>query len=184
MIEAVHQQSIRSQNGSGERINHSRRQPFNTLPKLVDTGAGVSVISAVEEFPNVDWGKCIPLQERETTITTAEEYANFEFQPQWMKMKEYWDEEMERRHARQQQDANRPPLKVVIVPHSHNDPGWLKTFVNYFQADSRQILNNVITHMAKEYTDMTFIWTEISFLQMWWDQAHPIKQRVSEIFAN
>lgn len=28
-----------------------------------------------------------------------------------------------------------------------------------------------------EYTDMTFIWSEISFLQLWWDQAHPTKQR-------
>lgn len=29
----------------------------------------------------------------------------------------------------------------------------------------------------QEYTDMTFIWSEISFLQMWWDQADPINQR-------
>lgn len=29
----------------------------------------------------------------------------------------------------------------------------------------------------QEYTDMTFIWSEISFLQLWWDQAHPTKQR-------
>lgn len=66
--------------------------------------------------------------------------------------------------------------QVIIVPHSHNDPGWLKTFVNYFQSDTRQILNYVITKMH-EFEDMTFIWSEISFLQMWWDQAHPTKQR-------
>lgn len=29
----------------------------------------------------------------------------------------------------------------------------------------------------QEYKDMTFIWSEISFLQLWWDQAHPTKQR-------
>jgi len=63
-----------------------------------------------------------------------------------------------------------------VVPHSHNDPGWLKTFTNYFQSDSRQILNLLVTKM-QEYTDMTFIWSEISFLQLWWDQAHPTKQR-------
>lgn len=67
-------------------------------------------------------------------------------------------------------------LQVIIVPFSHNDPGWLKTFLNYFQSDSRQILNLVISRM-QEYTDMTFIWSEISFLQLWWDQAHPTKQR-------
>lgn len=34
----------------------------------------------------------------------------------------------------------------------------------------------------EEYTDMTFIWSEISFLQLWWDQAHPTKQRVKNLF--
>lgn len=28
----------------------------------------------------------------------------------------------------------------------------------------------------EEYTDMTFIWSEISFLQMWWDQANLTQQ--------
>lgn len=65
----------------------------------------------------------------------------------------------------------------MVVPHSHNDPGWLKTFVNYFQSDSRQILNLAVTKMP-EYGNMSFIWSEISFLQLWWDQAHPTKQRV------
>lgn len=29
----------------------------------------------------------------------------------------------------------------------------------------------------QEYKEMTFIWSEISILQLWWDQAHPTKQR-------
>lgn len=29
----------------------------------------------------------------------------------------------------------------------------------------------------QDYTDMTFVWSEISILQLWWDQAHPTKQR-------
>lgn len=116
-----------------------------------------------------------------------------------MKTKEYWDREFESRYEKLMNDPKRPPLKVfsmillsnkckfiqselffqlkvVIVPHSHNDPGWLKTFVNYFQSDSRQIINLAVTKMP-EYKDMTFIWSEMSFLQMWWDQAHPTKQR-------
>lgn len=93
-----------------------------------------------------------------------------------MKSKEYWDKTFETRYTEQNKDENRPPLKVVLVPHSHNDPGWLKTFVNYFQSDSRQILNLIVMKL-QEYKEMTFIWSEISILQLWWDQAHPTKQR-------
>lgn len=74
-------------------------------------------------------------------------------------------------------NTSRLPLKVIVVPHSHNDPGWLRTFVNYFESDSKQILNEIVTKL-QEFEDMTFIWSEISILQMWWDQAHPSKQRV------
>lgn len=93
-----------------------------------------------------------------------------------MKSKEYWDKTFETRYTEQNKDESRPPLKVVLVPHSHNDPGWLKTFVNYFQSDSRQILNLIVMKL-QEYKEMTFIWSEISILQLWWDQAHPTKQR-------
>uniref|UniRef100_W8BKY7 Alpha-mannosidase n=1 Tax=Ceratitis capitata TaxID=7213 RepID=W8BKY7_CERCA len=126
---------------------------------------------------NPDWGEvCYVLDERDTNITTNEEYGKFDFQPEWIHTKEYWDRGFEERFEAQKKDYKRPPLKIFVVPHSHNDPGWLKTFVNYFQSDSRQILNLVVTKM-QEYTDMTFIWSEISFLQLWWDQAHPTKQR-------
>lgn len=120
--------------------------------------------------------ECYTLQEQETNITAANEFSKFDFQPEWIRTKEYWDKSFEDRYEKQKKDHNRPPLKVFIVPHSHNDPGWLKTFISYFQSDSRQILNLIVSKMQK-YTDMTFIWSEISFLQLWWDQAHPTKQR-------
>lgn len=100
-----------------------------------------------------------------------------------MRSKEYWDRGFEERYEAQKKDKQRPPLKVIVVPHSHNDPGWLKTFYNYFQSDSRQILNLLVTKM-QEYKDMTFIWSEISFLQLWWDQAHPTKQRALKRLVN
>lgn len=36
----------------------------------------------------------------------------------------------------------------------------------------------------QEYTDMTFIWAEMSILQLWWDQAHPTKQRALKNLIN
>lgn len=31
---------------------------------------------------------------------------------------------------------------------------------------------------------MTFIWAEMSILQLWWDQAHPTKQRALKNLIN
>ncbi|GAB0093322.1 Alpha-mannosidase [Sergentomyia squamirostris] len=125
---------------------------------------------------NENWGKCRSLYDSDTDITTMEEYAKFDFQPEWMKTKEYWDKTFEARFEELRKNPERPPLKVIIVPHSHNDPGWLRTYINYFELDSRQILNLIVTKL-QEYKDMTFIWSEICILQLWWDQAHPQKQR-------
>lgn len=99
-------------------------------------------------------------------------------QPDWMSTREFWDRSFEAKYEALMKNTSRPPLRVIVVPHSHNDPGWLKTFVNYFESDSKTILNHIVTKL-QEYEDMTFIWSEISILQMWWDQAHPSKQRVS-----
>lgn len=100
-----------------------------------------------------------------------------------MRNKEFWDSSFETRYDELKRNKSRPNLRVIITPFSHNDPGWLKTFLNYFQTDSRQILNFVINKM-QEYTDMTFIWAEMSILQLWWDQAHPTKQRALKNLIN
>ncbi|XP_077301599.1 alpha-Mannosidase class II b [Arctopsyche grandis] len=119
---------------------------------------------------------CQILHTQTTDIDTLKEFPNFEFQPQWMRSKEYWNKSFEDRYEQLRKDPNRPPLKVIIVPHSHNDPGWLHTFEHYFQLETKQILNQIVAKL-QQYPDMTFIWSEISFLTAWWDSAHPTKQK-------
>ena len=67
-------------------------------------------------------------------------------------------------------------LKIILMPHSHCDPGWLNTYESYFYYGARPILDTMIK-MLGENRNYKFIWAEMSFLSLWWDRAK-IEQRV------
>ena len=64
----------------------------------------------------------------------------------------------------------------MVLPHSHVDPGWLKTFENYYAQTTHSIRDNLVAKLT-QHKNMTFIWTEIAFFAMWWDGALPTKKR-------
>ncbi|XP_066258690.1 alpha-mannosidase 2 [Euwallacea similis] len=130
-----------------------------------------------------NFDQCPRLVYADSDISTLDVFKEFDFQPTWMRSKEYWDKTFEDRYERQKMDPERPPLKVIIVPHSHNDPGWLKTFESYFHVASKQIMSNMVAKL-QEYGNLTFIWSEISFLNSWWEEAHPNKQKALKDLIN
>ncbi len=58
-------------------------------------------------------------------------------------------------------------MKIIVVPHSHNDPGWHKTVDGYFEDQSKLTLDNMLEKLVT-YPKMKFVWAETVFLDLWW----------------
>ncbi|XP_050222863.1 alpha-mannosidase 2 [Mercurialis annua] len=71
-------------------------------------------------------------------------------------------------------------LKVFVVPHSHNDPGWKLTVDEYYERQSRHILDTIVSTLSKDVR-RKFIWEEMSYLERWWRDATEEKR---ESFTN
>lgn len=66
-------------------------------------------------------------------------------------------------------------LKVFVVPHSHNDPGWIQTFEEYYERSTKSIFANMLRHLTEDES-MRLIWAEISYFSRWYDNLSKEKQ--------
>jgi hypothetical protein len=64
---------------------------------------------------------------------------------------------------------------VHLVPHTHNDAGWIKTIDEYYSgfqgktqhAKVEQILDSVVAELQKD-KDRRFTYVDMKFFQMWY----------------
>lgn len=83
-------------------------------------------------------------------------------------------------------------LNVHLVPHTHDDVGWLKTVEQYYyglnmtiqQACVRDILDSMVVSLLKN-PSRTFTYVEVKFFSMWWsEQSKEVKASVHYLIAN
>ncbi|EGC32455.1 hypothetical protein DICPUDRAFT_49593 [Dictyostelium purpureum] len=76
-------------------------------------------------------------------------------------------------------------LNVHIVPHTHDDVGWLKTVDEYYSGTNMSIsftgvqyvLDNAVSCLLQN-PERKFIYVEIAFFQRWWNEQTPTMQNL------
>uniref|UniRef100_A0A0N4ZVU2 Alpha-mannosidase n=1 Tax=Parastrongyloides trichosuri TaxID=131310 RepID=A0A0N4ZVU2_PARTI len=76
--------------------------------------------------------------------------------------KHYFDIEYDKGNKRDMKQLN-----VFLIPHSHDDPGWLKTFEGYYNEDVSVILNGMLDYLNED-NQMKFVYVEMSFFELFY----------------
>lgn len=88
--------------------------------------------------------------------------------------KEYLQELLAEREAMIAAGEDSEPLTIHLVPHTHDDIGWLKTIDGYYSgvdqstaiANVHMILETVIAELILDKTKV-FTYVEMKFFSMW-----------------
>jgi hypothetical protein len=89
-------------------------------------------------------------------------------------------------------DNDSKTLNIHVVPHSHDDVGWLKTVEQYFYGENmtiqhacvKDILDSVVTALLQN-PSRTFTYVEQKFFSMWWKiQDEDVKNSVRFLVEN
>ncbi|KAL5019936.1 hypothetical protein ScPMuIL_002828 [Solemya velum] len=82
------------------------------------------------------------------------------------------------------QQWQKKKLKVFVVPHTHTDPGWVKTFSDYYNQQTKPIFENIVNKLEEDPT-YKFMYAEMSFFSEWWREIDDAKKaRVKQLIKN
>jgi lysosomal alpha-mannosidase len=79
-------------------------------------------------------------------------------------------------------------INVHIVPHTHDDVGWLKTVDEYYfntKYDDTMSVKNILDSVIKELDkdpNRRFVYVEIAFFWRWWnEQSNCVKETTRKL---
>ncbi|KAJ8951631.1 hypothetical protein NQ318_012301 [Aromia moschata] len=85
------------------------------------------------------------------------------------------------RNWRSCHEVDHDKINVHLVPHSHDDVGWLKTKDQYYYYEVQFIISSVVSALSQN-ADRRFIQVETAFFYMWWNkQTDEIKSLVRQL---
>lgn len=68
-----------------------------------------------------------------------------------------------------------------LVPHSHCDASYKKTFDEYYETEVRTVLSSMPRALEELNTSRRFVWAETSYLTRWWKDSRT-SPRLKEVF--
>ena len=69
------------------------------------------------------------------------------------------------------QELDPDMLNLHIVPHSHDDVGWMKTANDYYMDSVRHIITNVVVELSKD-SSRRFTQVEMYYFHRWWNEQN------------
>ena len=75
-------------------------------------------------------------------------------------------------------------IQVHLVPHSHDDTGWINTFQEYFDSKVKMILDSSVAELLLNKS-RTFVFSEMAFFEKWFvKQNNATKLSVKNLLKN
>ncbi|XP_073951361.1 alpha-mannosidase 2-like isoform X2 [Choristoneura fumiferana] len=121
--------------------------------------------------------KCTVVKTMNADIDAQMKFSEFDIEPPWTTKKHYWSNIFNSRYESLMRNPKWPPLKVILVPRTHVDTIWKKTFEEYNNNSANKILTNIVKKL-QFYSNLTFTWHEVSHLSKWWKNTSQ-KSRVT-----
>ena len=76
-------------------------------------------------------------------------------------------------------------INIHIIPHTHLDPGWLKTPEEYYHQEGVGLIFKTVLDSLTHDTEKTFIINEVYYFKIWYEKLTPqdkakVKQLISQ----